>query len=66
MDKKFFPLIIIVLFTTFLCSQTNEMPNIKVEPIFKGEHKIVVGMTNSIPPNEITKVDGYDYQIKIQ
>jgi len=47
--------------------QTLEMPNINVEPIYKDEYKIAVAVTNSYPPHEIiSKVAGYDYQIKMK
>ena len=59
--------VIAMLFVTLSSyAQTLEMPNIKVEPIYKGEYKIVVAVTNSYPPHEITKVAGYDYQIKMK
>jgi len=51
--------------TPLLYSQVIEMPNIEVQPIYKGVYKIVVAETKSIPPHKIEKVAGYNYQIKM-
>jgi hypothetical protein len=56
-----------VIFTQSYFAQTLEMPNIEVEPIYKGEYKIPTAYTKSYPPHQVaSKIIGYNYQIKIR
>lgn len=58
---------IIIICTQLYFAQTLEMPNIEVEPIYKGEYRIPTASTRYYSSHYAGgKVVGYDYQIKIR
>lgn len=64
--KKILLTMSLLFFTPLFYSQVLEMPKIKIVPTYKGEYKVIIGATTSIPPHSFERVEGYKYQIEME
>lgn len=55
-----------LLFVSPMPSQQSLIPTISIKAAYRGAHRHMTGMTQSIPPHYIYAVDGYNFVITIR